>query len=813
MFLNYTKIFFRKFSTQKLYSFIYLSGLIIGLSCSLLIFLYVFHELSYDKYHSKSQQIYRVTQRASYPNGYNHHFARCPDNYINNLPTEFPEIETLIRFQHDLVTNMRVGDKKFIDKKTFKTDSNVFDVFDFKLVSGDPKTALKRPYSIVMTEKMANKYFGSENPLGKKINLSGSRENRFEDYTVTGIMQNLPEASHFQINFLISFRSLEDRAGWAYAYLLLKPNTDPSNLEQKFPDFIEKFAGEGNSENLFLHLTILTDIHLHSHLAREIEPNGDILHVYIFSIVGIFILLVACINYMNLSTARSLDRSKEVGIRKVLGAPRNQLINYFLIESLLFTVIAFLLSLILVWFLLPIFNSLVGKSLQPNVGRFLLGFFVMTLLTGLLSGSYPAFVLASFQPIFTLKGKMRTAKLSGSFGKITIRRSLVVVQLIISIGLIACTLITFQQFNFLSNKKLGLNKDQIIAIQDVPNEVKSKFYLFKNELMQFTGITDVSASMEVPSREIRDTGPIYAEGKKEGQNTIVIDIQSIDQNFVKFMEIDLIAGKNFSPTVLNYSKLSNSDYVAYANNKPRSYILNETAVKLIGWDSATEALGKQFSWGNVMFNFQRGPIIGVIKDYHQESLRNKIDPVVFIYEPLFFNTILIKLNPNEIDKSLTDIQQKWNEIYPDYPFEYIFLDELFERLYFSEKRQTQILSIFTAIAIFIAFMGIFGLAAYTAENRIKEIGIRKVLGASVSNILGLFVREYFIFAILAGVIVTPIVWYFLEGWLKNFAYRINIHIFVFLFATGITLLISILTVCFQSIKAAFTNPAQTLRYE
>ena len=813
MFRNYTKIFFRKFRTQKLYSLINLSGLIIGMSCSLLIFLYVFHELSYDRYHSKSEQIYRVTQRASYPNGYNHHFARCPDNYINNLQNEFPEVETLIRFQHNLVTNMRVSDKKFIDKKTFKTDVNVFDVFDFELINGDSKTALQGPYSIVLTEKMAKKYFGSEDPLGKKINLSGSRENRFEDYTVTGIMRNLPEASHFQINFLISFRSPEDRAGWAYAYLQIKPNTDPNNLEQKFPDFIEKYAGEGNSENLFLHLIKLTDIHLHSHLAREIEPNGDILHVYIFSIVGIFILLVASINYMNLSTARSLERSKEVGIRKVLGASRKQLIGYFLTESLLFTAIAFFLSIILVWFLLPVFNSLVGKSLQPNVGRFILGFFLMALLTGVISGSYPAFVLASFQPIFTLKGKIETAKLSGFFGKITNRRSLVVVQLISSIGLIACTLITFQQFNFFRNKKLGLNKDQIIAIQNIPNDVKSNYYLFKNELKQFNGVVDVSASMEVPSREIRDTGPIYAEGKKEGQNTIVIDIQSVDQNFMNFMEIDLVAGENFSPAVLNNSQFPQTDLVAHVNEKSRTYLLNETAVKAIGWGSPIEALGKQFTWGNAMFNFQRGPIVGVIKDYHQESLRNKIDPVVFVYEPVFLNTILIKLNQNNIDQALSNINQKWNEIYPEYPLEYVFLDELFHQLYFSEKRQTQILSIFTGIAIFIAFMGIFGLAAYTAENRMKEIGIRKVLGASVLNILILFVREYLIFAIVAGVIITPFVWYVLEGWLKNFAYRIDIHIFIFLLATGITLLISILTVCFQSIRAALLNPVQTLRYE
>jgi len=813
MFLNFTKIFFRKFGTQKLYSLINLSGLIIGMSCSLLIFLYVFHELSYDKYHSKSEKIYRVTQRASYPNGYNHHFARCPDNYINNLPTAFPEIETLIRFQHDLVTNMRVGTEKFIDKKTFKTDVNVFEVFDFELISGDSKTALQKPNSIVMTEKMAKKYFGQENPMGKEITLSGSRENRFEVYNITGIMRNLPTASHFQINCLISFRSPEDRTGWAYAYLLLKQNTDPNILEQKFPEFIEKYAGEGNSDNLFLHLTKLTDIHLHSHLAREIEPNGDILHVYIFSIVGIFILLVACINYMNLSTARSLERAKEVGVRKVLGAPSKQLIGYFLTESLLFTTIAFSISLFLVWFIFPTFNSLVGKFIQPNIGKTIAGFLGMAFLTGLLSGSYPAFILASFQPISTIKGKIGTNHLSGFFRKLTIRKSLVIVQLIISIGLIACTLITFQQFNFLSNKKLSLNKDQIIAIQNIPNDVKSKYYLFKNELKQITEIVDVSASMEVPSREIRDTGPIYAEGKKEGQNTIVIDIQAIDQNFIDFMEIDLVAGINFSPTVLNNSQFPQTDLVEHVNEKPRTYLLNETAVKAIGWDSPTEALGKQFSWGNALFNFQRGSIIGVIKDYHQESLRNKIDPVVFVYEPVFLGTILIKINPIKIDQSLSKINQKWNEIYPQYPLEHVFLDELFEHLYFSEKKQTQILSIFTGVAIFIAFMGIFGLAAYIAENRMKEIGIRKVLGASVSNILILFVREYLIFAVIAGVIVTPIVWYFLEGWLENFAYRIDIHIFIFLLATGVTLLISILTVCFQSIKAALINPAQILRYE
>jgi putative ABC transport system permease protein len=387
----------------------------------------------------------------------------------------------------------------------------------------------------------------------------------------------------------------------------------------------------------------------------------------------------------------------------------------------------------------------------------------------------------------------------------------------ISIGMIVSTIISYQQFYFLSDKELGLNKEQVIAIRSIPPQVRSKYYTFKSELLRIPGVVDVSASMEEPSREIRDTGIIYAEGIQEGENTPVIDLQCIDQNYVDFMQIELVAGKTFSPTLMRNYKYprieSTAEMVNYINSQQRVYLINEKAMKTIGWQSPSEALNRQFSWRNNLLQFQRGSIIGVVKNFHQESLRNKIDPLVLVYEPYFLHTFLIKIQSTNVGTILSQIEAKWRVLYPEHAFDFVFLDELFERLYLSEKRQTRILAFFTAVAIFIAFLGIFGLVTYSAERRRKELGIRKVLGASIPGIVLLLVRDFITYVVIAAILASPVAWYFMAKWLQNFAYHIEIPIAVFLIATALTLFTAIITVSFNAVKAALINPVDSLRYQ
>lgn len=812
MFKNYLKITLRNVLKNKAYSFINIVGLALGMACSMCIFMYVSHELSYDRYHSNADRIYRVTQKWDIPDGYNLHFARCVINWINQLPEEYPEIETLIRFQRNRITDIKVGENKFRDRYTFKTDSNVFEVFDFKLTQGDPEKALSEPYSVVLTELMAQKYFGQENPIGQEITFVGDTVGSAENYKITGVLQDLADSSHFKINFLTSFKNPKERTRWAYIYILLKPGTDAAELESKFRPFITKHVGEKYADYFTLPMQRLTDIHLHSNLAREIEPNDNILYIYIFMSVAVFILFIACINFMNLATARSLDRAREVGIRKVLGSFRSQLVGYFYCESFIFTFIAFCLAIGLVEFFLPEFNALVGQSLELAGGYIVLGFSSITLITGLIAGSYPAIVMSSFHPISVLKGKFAAVSNRG----FSLRKVLVVLQFILSIGLIACAAITYQQFQYIQNKNLGLNTEQTVVIPLISDAVKDDYFAFKNELNAFPGVVGVSASMEEPSREIRDTAPIYAEGMQEGEDRIVMDILAVDLNFFDFMEIDLIAGEKF-PASLMRTKPSpyqnREDVFRFVNEQNRHYILNESAVKAVGWTKPEDALGKLFGWENEWFNLKHGPVIGVVKDFHFTTLRHKIEPVVMVYEPVWLSAILIKIHPQNMAKTLDKVERKWNDIYPEYPFEYNFVDKLFEQLYISEQRQTQVLGLFSGIAIFVAFMGIFGLAAFTAQNRTKEIGIRKVLGATIPDITVMFSREFIQYVLIAGIIASPISWFIMQKWLTNFAYRIDINLMTFIVAILLAILIAILTVSFQAIRSALANPVETLRCE
>jgi len=813
MIKNHIKITFRNMKKHKGYSFINITGLAVGMAVAMLIIFYLRFELNYDTYHKNADRIYRVTRRFDTPTDYRPHFARVPDAWVNNLPDEFPEVETLIRFHYQYRIDLRVGEKKFRTSRWFTTDTDVFDVFTFPLVQGNPSTALKDPFSVVLTEAMAEKYFGSTDVVGEEIILLGQQGGESQTYKITGLMRDIPSHSHFQIDFLASYQNEAARRNWAWVYVLLQPGTDPMLLEERFPLFIEKYSDAGNAQTSFLHLQALKDIHLKSHLDREIEPNGDIRYITIFSIVAFLIMIIACFNFMNLSTARSMRRMREVGLRKILGARRSQLIRYFLNESLIFSVISFLIAMILILLLFPAFNVILDNRIQfPDVfdGSLLLGFLGLCLATGLFAGSLPSIVLSAFRPLHALSGSRGTAK-SGA----GIRRGMVVIQFIMSIALIVCTLISGRQFSFLRNTKLGLNKDQILATQDINPTVREKYPVLKNALLAHPGIAAVSACMDVPSRDILDAGPCRVEGLPDDTQAPVLAVQSVDANYFDVMEIELIAGRSFHtslPFRLPESQNLN-DMQSHILNQKRTYLINESALGVFGWNDPEEAIGKRIDWRNAAFQTDYGEIIGVVKDYHYASMRLKVRPMVTMYEPLFLGCILIKVHPQNMGTTLSNIENVWDSLFPDLPLQYNFLDDLFAGLYRTEERQGRLLAWFSTLAIFIAYLGLFGLASFTAEQRTKEIGIRKVVGAKVIDILTMLSKEFTKWIFYAAFFAYPLAYWAMHRWLQGYAYRIAIQVWPFVIATGLAFVIAILTVSYQSVKAALANPVEALKYE
>jgi putative ABC transport system permease protein len=813
MFQNHLTTILRNLRKRKVFSMINIAGLSVGLASSMLILLYVHHELSYDDYHERAGRIFRVTRSYDLPSGYNHHFARVPDDWVNELPGEFPEIDRLVRLQQFRTPHIKVGEAKFREEHVFATDPYIFEVFSFPLVKGDAATALTRPNSVVLTESIAGKYFGEREALGQTIELLGADQQSVRRYTVTGVMADLPSTSHFDVHLLTSLSNPEERTGWAYVYLLLRPGADAGALAAKFPGFIDGHVDEENASRFNqLHLQPITDIHLHSHLARELQPNGSITSVYIFALVALFILLLAGVNFVNLSIAQSAERSRELGIRKILGSSRRRLIAYLLGESCFFAFIAFGLALVLIYYALPFFHRITGAELGFwNVGV-LATFLLATVLTGLLAGLYPAVRISAIDLIKTLKNETVIA-VSGR--RLPLRKALVVLQFTISIGLIICTAVTYRQFEFLQNKNLGFNKDQVIAIPDLAPAAQKAYYTFKEQIRGLAGVKSVSAAMEEPSNHIRDTGNIFAEGKTDEDNELVMDILPVDYNFLDLMEIELAAGETFRPrdeSIIEYPEDARALF-DLVNSAERTYILNEAAVAAIGWETPQEALGKSFSWSNVVIDFQRGPIIGVAKDFNFTSLHNAVRPIVMVYEPRFFGAILVKVAPGHLDRTLAAIKAQWDDLLPAYAFEYRFLDDMFAQLYYAEKRQAGVLGLFAAIAVFIASLGILGLAAIAAKQRRKEIGIRKIVGASVRQIVQLLAGEFVRLILVSILIAWPVAYLLMRKWLAGFAYHTDLGPALFLLTGLATIAVALLAVGWQALWAARMNPVDCVERE
>ena len=803
---NHITIIYRHLLKNKLFAGINILGLGVGLAVTFFISLFIINELSYENMHSNADRIFRLTMHFKDAN-YDVHWARVTREWINDLEEELPEIEHFIRFQNYDPRNFKIDENTYKIEHAFSTDGDVFEVFDFKLLRGNPEEALKAPHSVVLTESIAQRFFGNEDPMGKEIIVPANTGVEKETFKVTGIMEDLPSNTHLPVNLLTSFRSEEDRRGWAYIYLLLKQKDDAKSIATKMPDIIKKHMSAEDAPKNALPLQSIESIHLNSDLAREIIPNGKLSRVYLFGVVGLFILLMSAINFINLNSVQSLKRMREIGVRKILGSSKIHLIGYFLLEANIITLLASVLGLILVFNLLPVFNQL--TPITVPIFTIIPLVIVIALIVGLAAGYYPAFVLSSTKSIQALQSKEKSP---GS--RWSIKNVLVAFQLILCISLISSALITRSQFEYLTNKNLGLAKEQRLAITRIPEDVKLKYEFFKEKLNQIPAVKGVTATMEVPSREIRDAGSVFVEGMAQEHNDLVMDIQIVDRDFMDVMDVQLLAGRNFKkhPKV-NLQEVYQNDPFKYLTTRPREYIINETAMKMAGWKTPEEAVGKRFSWAIGDVKLEQGPVIGVVKDYHQESLRNQVEPIVMTEEPYWIGNIIINLEGTDILNSMQNIQNLWKENFPDYAMDYAFLDELYNRLYETENKQLQLIYLFSGLAVLVAFLGIYGLLSYTLKTREKEIAIRKVLGANLTSITVLLSKKFVVFTLIGMLVAVPVTWYSMNQWLQNFVYRVDINVLSFVIALVVILLVLIFTITVQMRKVALENPANILRAE
>jgi len=785
MLRNYFKICLRNIFKHKFFSFVNISGLVVGLTCCVLILLWIQDEFSYDRFHENADNIYRVLTCGQRPDGSHSFWTGTPGLLAPTLQAEYPEIEKGIRVVPEIRCPLGYEDKKFYEN-CCATESTFFDVFSFSFVQGDAQSALQSPGSIILTETTAQKYFGSENALGKNLNLSFWRRHLLK---VTGVIKDVPPNSHLQFDCLIHFSVLR-AVGWDVdvwggtnyqSYVMLGNKTGYKDAENKIKDIYKK---QNPKSTATVRLEPITRIHLHN-------PNGGgaIVYIYIFSTLGIFILLIACVNYMNLSTARASTRAKEVGLRKVVGAKRLQLQSQFLGESTFMACAALILAIILAWMFLPSFNNLAGKQIIMELKGFtLIGFIFVALTTGIISGIYPALYLTSFQPQNILKGTLPSRKKTPF-----LRKGLVVFQFTVSIFLIISALIIFKQLEYIRSKDLGFEKEHVLFLRATV-ELAEKYEIFKQELLRNPDVVALSLANSSFLGMNSSTSGVRWEGMPENHSQQML-INSVDFDYLKALGLEISRGRFFSRD--------------YATDVKEGVVVNEEAVNAMGIE---DPIGKEFFCPTPAGNVD-GRIIGVLKNYHVSSLHSQIQPLVMVIKPGWFNRFYLRIRPDNVPQTLAFIEQKAREIVPGFIFEYSFLDELIDSLYKAEMRQGKISQILTGLSIFVSCLGLFGLAAFTSERRTKEIGIRKVLGASILEIIRLLSKEFLIWVLIANVFAWPLALYFLNKWMQNFAFRVPIGIEIFILSGVLVLVIAMLTVFYQSIKAAIANPVDSLRYE
>lgn len=802
MLKNYLTIALRNLTRHLGYSLINIIGLSIGMACCILIGLYIQDEFKVDRFHSKSDRIYRLLRETRLENGSKDMGYGTSGNAGPALKSDYPEIETVVRYMSWDGIWTKYEDKKF-NQRFCLTDPDFLNVFDFELLSGNRETALSQPLAVLITQSTAQRFFGNDDPLGKTLSV----DDRYMggDYTITGVLKDIPTHSTLQFDILCAtvntswtrdvFERWIPNSVWRPAnnYILLREGANIASLEQQMPAFMSRYMGEEILENNAYYLQPFERIYLYSKTDYNIPYTNDITQIYSFATIGLFILIIACINFMNLATARSARRAREVGLRKVVGAYRSQLIRQFLGESFLLSILAAGLALMAVYFALPFLNDFVQKQItlsDTTLYFTLISLFALTLLVGLLAGIYPALFLSNFNPASVLKGTLAAGVRSGR-----LREVLVVFQFAISAFLIASTYTVYQQLEYVRTKNLGFDKEHIVftSLFSTDRRLNDRYLNIKNEFLQHPNILKASASHSSVGGYGGQLGRVYPEGKnnEEWQMRVL----GVDEAYLDTYGIELIAGRNFSLDI--------------ATDSTQAFLLNETAVKRLGW---TDPLGKKFEW-NTGIHGPGGQVIGIVKDFHNRSLHEEIQPVAITMWQPKFNVLSLKISGQNITETIEYIGQIWKRHIPEKPFEYSFLDENLDSLYRSEQRMGTLTNVFSFLAIIVACLGLFGLASFTAEVRTKEIGIRKTLGATVPNIVHLLSREFILLVLIADLIAFPLAYWAMQEWLNSFVYRIDISILIFLISGLLTLIIALLTVSSQAIKAAFTNPIDALRYE
>jgi putative ABC transport system permease protein len=805
MFRNYLKVALRNLWKSKAFSAINILGLAVGLATCLLILLYVVDELSYDRYNEKADRIYRVNCDIKFGGG-DLHLTVASDPMGPTLKKDYPQVEEFTRIYASQGAKLiKKGNEYINEPDVAHVDSTFFNVFTLPSLEGDTRTALNEPNTVVITESAAKKYFGTTHALGKVIEADKTA------YKVTAVIKDIPRNSHFNLDFLFSMDNVE--YGWNnflsnnfQTYVVLKAGTDYKVFEKNFKNVIAKYVlpqakqlmhinsmedFEKAGNKLEYTLMPLKDIHLRSDRFPELSTNGNIQYVYIFSAVALFVMLIACINFMNLSTARSASRAKEVGIRKVLGTERKTLIMQFLVESTLTVFIAFLIAIGIASLVLPLFNDLAAKSLSIKslLSREVLPVLIaFPFIVGALAGSYPALFLSRFQPVVVLKGNVNTG-----LKKSHLRSVLVVFQFATSIVLIISTIVVYRQLHYIQTKNLGFNKDQILIINGT-YALGNNADAFKNEVLNMPGVSMGTFSSFLPVSSSRNDNTFSKDPVMDSKNGTDMQIWTIDYDYLKTMGMQIVRGRNFS-------KEFGSDSSAV--------LINETTAKVFGFDNP---IGKKIYTFDDNLKTISYTVVGVVKNFHFESLRQQIGPLCMVLGKNI-GLASFKVNAASIPALLKNIESRWKALAPGMPFSYQFMDDSFDNMYRAEQRVGTIAMIFSALAILIACLGLFGLSAFTAEQRTKEIGIRKVLGASVQGIVQLLSKDFIRLVLIAFIIAAPLAWYFMNKWLQDFSYRVNLNGWVFLGAGSIALLIALLTISFQAIKAALANPVKNLRTE
>jgi putative ABC transport system permease protein len=812
MFKNFLITIIRNFNRNKFYTVLNVIGLSVGLICAILIVLFIQEELSYDKYNVKHKRIIRLASDFTL-NGKRDKIATSPMPFGPTFKQEFPEVEEFVRIQGSGRQQFKYKDKEFYEEKISYVDSSVFRVFSYKLLQGDPDKALTEPYTIVLNQTLAKKYFGDEDPIGKILIVGENRS-----FTVTGVMEDIPGNSHFRFRGFYSMKTLEVLRGpekfnstepitfWSfnnYTFLLLKENTSKEVIESKFPLYYEKYMKSlGDQLGVEYNLIVqnLADIHLKSDLQWD-SPTGNIKYIFILSVIAFFILSIAGINYMNMATARSTKRAREVGVRKVVGAHRDTLIRQFLMESLSLTILALLIAIIVVELILPFFNSLVDKDLvltTSETPEILIFSIVLALILGVVAGSYPAFYLSSFHPAVILKGSTIKGKAGG-----LLRKFLVISQFTVSAIMISGTIIVGIQLNYMNNKDMGFSKEDVLVSIVRDSLVRTRIEPLKDELKKNPNINSVATSNNLIGFDGSKTVHLF-EGE-EGMEQYALNFSVIDFDYLDMMQMKIMQGRNFDRKI--------------ASDTSNAFIVNQAAARKFNWNE--NAVGKKLQLGVELEGeedddrIMKGEVIGVVADFHYRPLRENIEPINFLVsEGADFRKVMyVKLNQENREETIKYIEKVWNEFSPKMSFNYFFLDEKLRENYDSEVRLTWIFSIFSLLSILIASLGLFGLSSFMAEQRTKELGVRKVLGASVNQLVQLLTKEFVRLILIANVVAIPIAYWAMNVWLNDFSYRIQISWWIFLLTLLVSLVIGIFTVSWQSYRAASADPVNAIKYE